>query len=62
MMPFVLFKGSGRKIDSDPMHYVSKTSKDIPYWRMPRTNGVRYSKDDLRNMGYETQDVSHGDW
>jgi hypothetical protein len=57
-----LSKESGRKIDSDPMHYVSKTSKDIPYWRMPRTNGVRYSKDDLRNMGYETQDVSHGDW
>lgn len=30
-----------------------KTEKNqIPYWRMPRSNGKRYSKGDLRGMGY----------
>jgi len=59
-------KKTNRKINSDPMSYVKpkneKIQGDIPYWKMPRENGVRYTKDDLRNMGYEDQPLSKGNW
>lgn len=45
-------KESGKRINNDPMTYTSK-SGDIPYWKMPRVNNRRFSKEDLKNMGYE---------
>jgi hypothetical protein len=56
-----LTKSTGKKINSDPNTYTKKTG-DIPYWKMPRTNGKRYSRQEIQDMGYETQDVTHGDW
>ena len=44
-------KNSGKKINNDPLSYTSK-SGDIPYWKMPRMNGKRYTKSDLQKMGY----------
>ena len=46
-----------RKINSDPETYL-KTSDDIPYWKMPRSNGIRYSKQDLIDMGYTPQELT----
>ena len=46
-----LSKKTGRKINNDPLSYTSKTS-DIPYWKMPRINGKRYTRQDLINNGY----------
>lgn len=42
---------TGRKINSDPQTY-TKSSDDIPYWKMPRSNGKRYSQNDLNDMDY----------
>jgi hypothetical protein len=56
-----LAKTTGKKLNSDPTTY-NKNSGDIPYWKMPRLNGKRYSKDDIRGMGYSEQELSHGDW
>ena len=42
---------TGRNINNNPQEY-TRNSNDIPYWQMPRVNGKRYSKDDLRKMGY----------
>lgn len=47
-----LSRETGRKINSDPYDYTSQ-SGDIPYWKMPRENGRRFSKDDISKMGYE---------
>lgn len=52
-----LSKKTGRNIDSDPWHY-RNDSNDIPYWKMPRQNGVRYSSQDLSDMGYEPMSES----
>lgn len=45
-------KESGKRINSDPMTYTSK-SGEVPYWKMPRLNGKRFTKDDLKKMGYD---------
>ena len=51
---------TGRKINADPMTYTNNTG-DIPYWKMPRLNGKRYTKQELSDNGYfdaeETQNV-----
>jgi ribosomal protein L23 len=47
-----LSKESGRCIESDPYHYSRMNSDGIPYWKMPRENGVRYTQQDLVRMGY----------
>lgn len=52
---------SGRKINSNPMTYTS-TSGDIPYWKMPRVSGKRYSSEDIKSMGYERQPETTGSW
>jgi len=46
-----LSKETGRKINNNPREYTSD-SGDIPYWKMPRVNGKRYSKEELLAMGY----------
>lgn len=46
-----------RKMNSDPEDY-TQNSNDIPYWKMPRVNGKRYSKKDLLDMGYAPQDLT----
>lgn len=46
-----------RKINDNPNEF-TKDSKDIPYWKMPRVNGKRYSKDELLNMGYTPQQLT----
>ena len=53
---------TGKRINNDPTAYVSSNKDEIPYWKMPRLNGKRYSSDDLRNMGYEKQPLSQGNW
>jgi hypothetical protein len=55
-----LSKETGRKINSDPTTY-NRNSGDIPKWDMPRLNGVRYSDNDVRGMGYEEQEPTRGD-
>lgn len=43
------------KNQSATRKYNEKTKRNdlvIPYWKMPRKNGIRYSKEDLLNMGY----------
>lgn len=52
---------SGRKINSNPNTYTND-SGDIPYWKMPRVNGKRYSKEDIKAMGYEQQPETTGPW
>lgn len=51
---------TGRKINADPMTYTNNTG-DIPYWKIPRLNGKRYTKQELSDNGYfdaeETQNV-----
>lgn len=51
---------TGRKINGDPTTFTNNTG-DIPYWKMPRLNGKRYTKQELIDNGYidadETQDV-----
>ena len=49
----LLQNNPSKKINSNPEEYTKDNVNDIPYWKMPRANGVRYSKEDLKNMGYE---------
>ena len=46
-----LSSSTERKINSDPLTY-NRSSDEIPYWKMPRLSGKRFTKDDIRNMGY----------
>ena len=63
-----LSKQTGRKINSNPMDYTQKKENgkpnidEIPYWKMPRVSGKRYSKQDLVDNGYLPQELSQGDW
>lgn len=49
----LLSKNPSKKLNTDPYSYTKNMTNDIPYWKMPRVNGKRYSKEDLKNMGYE---------
>ena len=49
----LLANNPGKKINSDPYNYTKELTNDIPYWKMPRTNGKRYSKADIEAMGYK---------
>ena len=48
----LLVNNPGKKINSDPYSYTKDLVNDIPYWKMPRTSGKRYTKDELQAMGY----------
>ena len=41
-----------KSINSDPEDYTQSSENEIPYWKMPRKSGKRYSGEDLRGMGY----------
>lgn len=45
-------KNPGKKLNSDPYSYNKSMKDDIPYWPMPRSNGKRYTADDIKAMGY----------
>lgn len=59
---------TGRRINSNPRDYTSKKSDgspntdEIPYWKMPRINGKRYTKQELVDNGYLPQELSKGNW
>lgn len=57
-----LSRRSGKRINNDPTTYTTANKDEIPYWKMPRLNGKRYTTDDLKGMGYEKQPLSQGDW
>lgn len=45
-------KMSNGKLTVNRNPNIKTQKKQIPYWHMPRLNGRRYTKDDLKNMGY----------
>ena len=49
----LLANNPGKKLNSDPYSYTKDMVNDIPYWKMPRTNGKRYSRADIEAMGYK---------
>lgn len=59
---------TGRRINSNPKDYTSKkedgtpNTDEIPYWKMPRINGKRYTKQELIDNGYLPQELSKGNW
>ena len=63
-----LSKRTGRRINSNPKDYTLKkddgtpNTDEIPYWKMPRINGKRYTKQELIDNGYLPQELSKGNW
>ena len=48
----IIANNPGKRLNSDPYTYTKDLENDVPYWKMPRTNGKRYSKEELQAMGY----------
>lgn len=48
----IIANNPDKKLNSDPYTYTKDMVNDVPYWKMPRTNGKRYSRSDIENMGY----------
>lgn len=49
---FSKFEKQGYRIHTDPDTYNTHEKNTIPYWKMPRLNGKRYSQEDIKDMGY----------
>lgn len=48
---------TGRTINGNPLTYTKETG-DIPYWKMPRLNGRRFSKQELIDNGYNDAEAT----